>query len=658
MAAKKKTTSKSTVSGTSPTSQPSTSFLLQYAPWLVAALGFALYLNTFFHDYALDDAIVITENMFTQEGVSGIPGLAKYDTFYGFFKEEGKANLVAGGRYRPLTPILFAIEQTIFGGSPFMSHLINALLYGALCALLFFTLQTLLHGRMDRKEATWIALLAAGLFAAHPLHTEVVANIKGRDEILTLLGSLAAWWGSLQAFDKKRPGLVFAAAGCLFLALLSKENAITFLAIIPVSLWFFRVEWNPSRIISLWPLAIATLAFLMIRGAVIGWGTGEPPLEMLNNPFVKLVGNQYVAFSGAERWGTILVTLLLYLKLLVWPMPLTHDYYPRHIAIHDLGDPLVWLSILLHLALLITIIRGWKSRSLPSFAAFYYLATLSIVSNIVFPVGTNMSERFLFMPSVGFTLFLGWYIYTRLKDKGPAITWGLTSVVILLWSAQTIARNPVWKNNYTLFTTDVNTSVNSAKLQNATGGELITQAILPANEPRREAMIREAITHLTKAIEIHPGYKNACLLLGNAHNYLKEYPTAIQWYQQALQLDPNYREATSNMQITYREAGRYMGEVQNDLPASIDYLQKALSLKSDDFETNRLLGIAFGIGRQHEEAVRYFTRALEIQPDNAELMVYLGNTWFNAGDPLKGNAWHDKARHQDPQVFENLGVKK
>ncbi len=657
MAAKKKSTPKSISSGSTQPEQSATSFLFRYATWLVAGLGFALYINTLFHDYALDDAIVITENMFTQEGFSGIPGLLKYDTFYGFFKEEGKANLVAGGRYRPLTPIFFAVEQSLFGGSPFMSHLLNALLYGGLCALLFFTLQRLLIGRMEKNMATWIALLATGLFAAHPLHTEVVANIKGRDEILTLMGSLAAWWLTLKAVDTKRPILVLYAGIALFLALLSKENAITFLAVIPVSLWFFRKDWTPSKAISLWPVALAALAFLFIRGAVIGWNTGEPPLEMLNNPFVKLVGNQYVFFSGAERWGTILFTLLNYLELLVLPIPLTHDYYPRHIAIHNLGDPIVWLSILLHISLVVTVIKGWKKRSLPAFAAFYYLATLSIVSNIIFPVGTNMSERFLFMPSVGFALFLGWLLVQRFPGKA-AFTWGLTASIILLWSGLTVARNPVWKNNFTLFTTDVKTSVNSAKLQNATGGELITQAILPGNELRKEAMIREAVTHLTKAVEIHPGYKNACLLLGNAHNYLKEYPTAIEWYQRALSLDPDYGEAKNNLQITYRDAGRYMGEVNNDLPASIEFLKKAWALNQNDFETNRLLGIAFGIGRQHEEAIQYFTKALEIQPDNAELMVYIGNAWFNAGDTLKGNAWHDKARFKDPQVFEKLGMKK
>ncbi|MBV6652333.1 MAG: hypothetical protein KI786_01165, partial [Mameliella sp.] len=78
--------------------------------WGLFALSFLLYANTLGHDYALDDAIVIYDNMFVKDGISGIPGILSKDTFYGFFKEEGKAALVAGGRYRPFSLILFAIE--------------------------------------------------------------------------------------------------------------------------------------------------------------------------------------------------------------------------------------------------------------------------------------------------------------------------------------------------------------------------------------------------------------------------------------------------------------------------------------------------------------------------------------------------------------------
>ncbi|MEL7021688.1 MAG: tetratricopeptide repeat protein, partial [Bacteroidota bacterium] len=103
-------------------------------------LAVLLYANTLTHDYTQDDAIVIYENEFTTQGLAGIPDILKYDTFRGFFKEEGKDQLVAGGRYRPLTLVMFAAEVELFGQSPLVGHLINILLYGLVGVLLYLVL--------------------------------------------------------------------------------------------------------------------------------------------------------------------------------------------------------------------------------------------------------------------------------------------------------------------------------------------------------------------------------------------------------------------------------------------------------------------------------------------------------------------------------------
>ena len=89
---------------------------------IIFVFAFLLYANTLGHQYAQDDAIVITSNMFTEKGLEGIPGLLKYDTFYGFFKVEGKAKLVSGGRYRPFTPIMFAIEYALVNKKPWLEN--------------------------------------------------------------------------------------------------------------------------------------------------------------------------------------------------------------------------------------------------------------------------------------------------------------------------------------------------------------------------------------------------------------------------------------------------------------------------------------------------------------------------------------------------------
>ncbi|MDX1479693.1 MAG: glycosyltransferase family 39 protein, partial [Saprospiraceae bacterium] len=367
--------------------------------WIgLCIVGFLCYANTLPHGYTQDDAIVITDNMYTKDGISGIPGLLTKDTFFGFFKTEGKSRLVSGGRYRPLTPVMFAVEYELFGESPFIGHLINVLLY-CLTGVLIFHVLLWMGQRTAWPDRAWhFAMIGAGLFLVHPLHTEVVANIKGRDEIMSLLLSLTALWLMLRALPKpnlKQTGLAMLA----FLgALLSKENAITFLAIIPLTLVFFaRTSWMKAVRATLPFLAVAVL-FLVIRGQVIGWEFGDTPRELLNNPFLKIENGQYVDFDIGEKLATITYTLGKYLQLLFFPHPLTHDYYPRHIDLMQWGDWQALLSLLAYLALVAAVVMGWRKRHVHVFGILFYLITLSIVSNVVFPVGTNMSERFAYMP--------------------------------------------------------------------------------------------------------------------------------------------------------------------------------------------------------------------------------------------------------------------
>jgi tetratricopeptide (TPR) repeat protein len=629
--------------------------------WVILAFSMLLYANTLSHDYTQDDAIVITDNMFTTQGISGIPGLLAYDTFYGFFKQEGKARLVAGGRYRPLTPVMFAVEWAIFGKSPLVSHFINILLFGFTCLLLYRLMLALLGDNAGAGYVRFVAFGTAILFAAHPVHTEAVANIKGRDEIMALLLSLAAMYLTVRAFSERKWTWSVAAAVVFFLGLLSKENTITFLAVIPMSLMVFRKASLMKSLVRTLPLMLATLLFLFIRGSILGWQVGDEPMELMNNPFVKVAGDRYVPFSGEERFATIVYTLGRYVQLLFFPHPLTHDYYPRHIGIMHLADWQVLLSLAVYLALTVyAIVRFFKNDHV-AFGIWFYLLTLSIVSNLFFPVGTNMSERFLFMPSVGFCIAVAvslWRLQLAVDSKRQSLlAWGVLLVIVLAFSAKTFSRNFVWKDNYTLFSTDVRTSANSAKLRNAAAGELLNQAQGVRDEAQRDRMINEAIGHLEVALRIHPNYKNAHLLLGNAYNYRREFEKSIESYQRALQLDPEFADAQNNIAQTYRDAGRYYGEEKGNLPKSLEYLTKAYELRPTDYETLRLLGVANGIGGNAAKAVEFFTKAVEVQPDNADAIYMLGNAYFNAGDAVQGKANHDKALAIDPEVAKRMKQK-
>lgn len=616
-------------------------------------LGFLLYANTFGHQYALDDAIVIYDNEFTQKGVEGIGDILKYDTFRGFFKVEGKEQLVSGGRYRPLTLVLFAIEVELFGLNPFVGHLVNALLYGLL-VLLIYKLVLLFFAKAKPEKAQWIALTTALLFAVHPVHTEAVANIKGADEIMTMLGGLAAIYFSMRAFDQKKWAGHVLAAALFFFGLLAKENAITLVAVVPLAYFFFRNVPLLKTISPTLPFLGAAAVFLAIRGAVLGWGLGEPTMELMNNPFIKLEGAQWVPFSAGEKMATIFYTLGKYIQLLVFPYPLTHDYYPRQIGIMTFANPGALLSLLLYMALLAYAVWGLLKKKAMSFGVWFYLLTLSIVSNIVFPIGTNMGERFIFMPSLGFCLAIAMLLYAwteKNKTVKPMVNWA-GAAVLLLFAVMTLARNPVWKDNYTLFTTDVKTSPNSAKLQNSAGGETIAYALTLQDEQARNVQLEKAAGHLKEAIRIHPTYKNAYLLLGNAHNYLRRFEEAISYYDIALRIDPNYPEALRNRAVTYRDAGKYAGEKEGNAAKAESFLLKALEILPNDYETLRLLGVASGIQGKNQEAIRYFSLATEVEPNNADAWFNLSIAWFNAGNPAEAAKYERKAMETDPDIIQ------
>ena len=615
---------------------------------LIFAVSFLLYANTLTHDYCQDDAIVITDNMFTTEGVSGIPGIMGYDTFYGFFKDPNKGNLVAGGRYRPFTLVMFAFEYEIFGKGPFIGHLMNVLLFGLTSVLLYFLLLKLLNYKasmiatgdaLANNSTAIIAFIAALLFATHPIHTEAVANIKGRDEIMTLLGSLAAVWFSLKFYENKGISNQIIAFSLFFIALLSKENAITFVVIVPLIYWFFmQTDWSTAFKQTL-PFAAAAVLFMILRGAVIGNQFTSEQNELMNNPYLKLVGNQYVPFEAGEKMATIIYTLGKYIQLLIFPHPLTHDYYPRHIGIMQFSDWQVLLSLGVYGGLVALILRGWQKRDIMSFGLAFFLITLSIVSNIVFPVGTNMAERFMFMPSVGFCLVLAVILVKYLKNYAIYAAVGIA----VLFGIKTFTRNFDWKDNYTIFTTDVNVSQNSAKLQCSAGGAMIEKAATETNPTLKKEQLNAAIGHLRRSLEIHPTYKNPYLLLGNAYIYLENFEKAIEEYQNGLKLDPQFKDIKVNIALAYREMGRIYGQQKNDMPKAIENLEKAVGYNPKDGQAYSNLGTCYGMTGQTRKAIDALERALAIRFDKNDAMN-LSTAYRIFGNTAKADEWANKGK--------------
>ena len=671
---------------------------------LIFLLSCLVYVNTIGHTFAVDDSIVILRNTFTKKGLKGMHGIWTEDTFVGFFGKQEQ--LVAGGRYRPFSVATFALENELFGevladqegkpildadgdenyiSNPHISHVINILLYGWLCVIIYLMLLNLFKIKGEEgSRAYFISFVATLLYALHPIHTEAVANIKGRDEILVGIGSLLALHWTVRAIHEpsKKIPLMLGASLMFIMGIFSKENAITFLAIIPVSVYLFSPE---DKQLALRKAAIYTLPYLLItlifwfgiRRPILGPDTGPPPIELMNDPFLKLEKGAYVKFTTAEWLATCLYSWLQYLRLLVLPHPLTNDYYPKHIhLIPSNQQAFVMVSAVLHIGMAIWAVLGLIRRNPLAWALIFYAATFSVISNLFFPIGTVMAERFLFLPSLGFTFVLAWYLWAwveRQSGKGVALSKALIApmvvvgILALSYSAKTFTRNFAWTDDFTLFTTDIAISKESAKLNNAVSGVLQDSALRIADEAKREEYFAKARQHALKAISLHPTYNQAHLLLGNACIFLggikggdrlKQHEEAlalfdegIKAYTEVKRLRPDHPDVERNLGVALRDKGKLLGERMGRLQEAIMALEESNKYNDKDVETLRLLGVANGVANRHEQAMRYLEKAAEVAPMNVAILYNLevaykiqGQTAATGGDNARANEFITKAQ--------------
>ncbi len=659
-----------------------------------------LYSNTLWNQFAIDDTIVLTDNKFTKKGFGGLKDHFTHDMFEGFFGERG-ARLVSGGRYRPLSMASLTVEyeitrrlkgdkrgeitdKNVIMGSendpymvPMLSHGINVFLFALTCMLLYYILLLLVPAKysiMTPIGALGLPFFATLLYAAHPMHTEAVANIKGRDEVMCMLFSLLSLLAALKYV--KTQNIIHLVWGTIifFLALLSKENAITFLAVIPLTYYFFTKAKLKDYGIAVGAYIVPVAIFLFLRSKFTQAGLNQDSPEILNNPFL-------LATVG-ERYGTTVLTFLYYFKLLVFPQPLTHDYYFNQIPYVDFSDPWVLLSVLINGGLIVYALMNLKKKSIAAYAILFYFITFSIASNVLFTVGVLMNERFIYMSSLGFCILLS-YLLIQSKDRfkvSPNVILGIFVLILSLYSIKTFSRNFDWKDSFTLFRRDSIHSPNSAKIQTSLGGDLTKASDWNISVMRDSGMIKKvfqdlsngckseaelnainalpdstirfmildsSIQHLYQAVNIYKTHSNAWLLLGNAmykRNHKPEEVIPIYEKAGAYRVG-GYYDANFNLGIVYNESNQPMKAKLNllkayeikpesmevrfllaqsyaklNMPDSVDYwLKKGLELKKQDAADYYLIGTGFGkVGGNLPKAIEFLNKAIALNP-KAEL---------------------------------------
>lgn len=673
----------------------------KYIPYLTVFIcAFVIYANTLGHRYALDDKAVIWHNEFVQKGVAGIPDILRYDSMSGMFGKDTRD--LEGGRYRPLSLITFALEVELFGkeisdpsakdvflGNPPVSHFINVLLYACLCTFMLFVLNKIFRDFKYKYRFLSIPFIATLLFTFHPLHTEIVANIKGRDEILALLFSLAALNAVLDYCDRNRKYNLILAFVFLFIGAMSKEIAITFVAIAPITIYFFRCQKPKTYIAGTASLLAGALLYLLIRSTVIGSQTKIDAGLLMNNPFLGL--------TFSQRYATIALTLLMYIKLILFPHPLTWDYYPYHIPVVGWSDWRVIASIVIHAALVFVVIRGFRKKSIVSYGILLYAITLSITSNVFFNIGAFMSERFVFVSLLGFCIIMAWFIADILPkfvtNQRLYLTLSISVVclVLSLYTVKTVSRNTVWKDNHSLFSHDVRISKNSAKGNNAWGCVLYKDAEDAESKGDTALMnkyLTQAIPYFRKALDIYPDYDAALVRLGNSYYKMNgDYQTMFKYYIKTLDKSPldkdvwentvgvltynvddpefekyvwkEYIKRSPTMYRSYLELGNlYLYSRPSCNDSAVFYYEKAKALRPNDFDILYNLAVSYGNISNFVMAEQNLLAALQIR-ETAEIYKFLGVIAGNRNDDAKALEYFEKSLRLNPdneEVKANLAT--
>jgi len=530
-------------------------------------LAILLYGKSFNYDFAYDDIAAVQGNRFVHKGFSGISDILRTQYFEGYYP-----TTTARG-YRPVSLITYAIEYQFFGLNPRIYHADNILIYALTSIILLLVLLRLL------RNYHWsLAFVGSLLFLFHPVHAEVVANIKSRDELIGFFNFCVALLFLLKNLDNPKWWKRVLSYVFFFLALASKETLITTTVCIPLVLYFFTTL-TMSKIVRLTvPYVALFVIFLIVRAAVLpSLGENVAPVSYFDNPILA-------ANNLNEKAGTTIYTMGMYLMTLLFPYKLAADYSYNSIPVVTMSNGVVLASILVYISLVIIAIKGFTRKSIFSFSILWFFITISIVSSVFIMSSSAYADRFLYTPSlsvcmaVAFALYKLGGLYRNKSPQFPTINTRLLVTGIFLFlvlgicSFRVLSYIPVWKNNQTLFEYNVKVNPKSAKTHFNYGGEMVNRGVglrdtaLLHNQPMDTAAIkslaRRGLEELQKGKAIFPDNVIGNVHEGDAWVLLGNFGEAEKSFRKALSISKDDRVAINSLGGLLFNTGRYLEAAQ------------------------------------------------------------------------------------------------
>ncbi|XP_044917549.1 protein O-mannosyl-transferase TMTC1 isoform X4 [Felis catus] len=637
-------------------------------------------------EFVHDDVWAIVNNPDVRPGAP-----LRWGIFTNDFWGKGMAENTSHKSYRPLCVLTFKLNVFLTGMNPFYFHAVNVILHCLVTLVLMYTCDKAVFG--NRR----LAFATALLFAVHPIHTEAVAGIVGRADVLACLLFLLAFLSYNRSVDQRHVGECFPPTVSPFFLLLSlllgtcamlvKETGITVFGVCLVYDLFslshkqeksyLTARTNRNFLLTMRPFLkratlVITYVIVVLYFRLWIMGGSMPLFSEQDNPasFSPYILTRFLTYS---------YLLAFNVWLLLAPVTLCYDWQVGSIPlVETIWDTRNLATILL--AVVMTLL------SLHCLAAFKRLEHKEVLvgllflvfpfipaSNLFFRVGFVVAERVLYMPSMGYCiLFVHGLskLCTWLNRCGATTLTVSTVLLLLLFSWKTVKQNEIWLSRESLFRSGVQTLPHNAKVH-----------YNYANFLKDQGRNREAIYHYRTALRLYPRHASA---LNNLGTLTRDTAEAKIYYQRALQLNPQHNRALFNLgnllksqekkeeAITLLKDSIKYGPEFADAYSSLASLlaeqerfkeaeeiyQAGIKNCPDSSDLHNNYGVFLVDTGSPEKAVAHYQQAITLSPSHHVAMVNLGRLYRSLGENSLAEEWYKRALQvsRKAEILSPLGA--
>jgi hypothetical protein len=523
-------------------SKNKTFFSIHVAIKITLFLGtLLLYGRTSDYDYGIDDKFILSAINNTENSFSG---------FLSIFK-----SWFAGADYRPISVLSFWLERLLFNeAGPGISHMVNVILFGVLLVILFDFI-VICRFKKEENKLILLGFICCLLFLVHPNHVSIVANIKARDNLLSMLFGLTASIQLIRYFDEKRLFRIGLFIVLISLALFSKLDAYAFIIAPLLVILFFREIDRKKLINALKIISITGIIVLIILVFFRSMPNDEEYIFSIGYDENPLVNNDTLV----NRISLSLTSILYYIKFLFIPFGYYFFFGYNQVQVTGIFSVQNFISLFILISFFAISIKLYHRNKIYLFSLLFFLISIAYALNLYVLVAGIVMDKYNFIASLGFCLAVASIIIDLYYSDSLSlkkISLFIFPFIFFTFLGFTISRTNNWKNSFTLIEKDMpylKQSVNANRMAAAAYINLaLAEELKPgANRVICDSLIQTGEKYAIAGLKIYDKVPDLWELRGLSSFYRKEYEEALGFFLKSKEVDSTYLSSINYVGYTY-----------------------------------------------------------------------------------------------------------